>query len=648
MSYQEEINLRSTKIEPYSADLSSLQFDYPTTISRPDQILATTTNPGLSVEITHAATLTSDQVIKDGAIDSKIIDYFQSLSKAGINAIYTPGVYEPAKFSEMIMPFFASRWNPAPNFAHVGPSVFSIDDYSVRSQIGSWENFEKLVLAARQYGHELIVDFIPNTIGIGSSVARAHPEFVRDYPAPEFELEYLERLLTDKNLPLLYLKDQVEKNESSDVHHQVKVVQKNNGDEIFVYSRALANRTNSHTIILQRNRGVFSPHAWVISEYGDGKRTIDCKQLGTDGGTVWADVFMLKTDSPAVKKWHAAVLAHLATKVNTVRIDMAHLPNPEYYSDLRKIISEQGWKAPILWGEAYGCGSHDTLAYRGVTTYAGFIRNWLRQDPPDISALNRMLYEVASGATFFGRNYSIAYTANHDDSHASPGPKEGALAAIVCTLPVPVVMWAQGQRYGDPRRYGSDQHVPMDDYLQHIREAQLKDPDFYDFMHKLTLLSKAPIFRSRTSSWHPAYFTEISGKDSSAIFHIARNWRNFQVDGSSTSMQDGKAEIERVFAVVDCQPYQAYGKIVVDIAKTCRLDSDAIDRYLLINLIDGQVFPAQECFELRPPQEGVGYDVHIYALFPKEAYEQMIAREGQRSSSSLSSQAKNDVLNAKI
>lgn len=647
LTYQGEVKLRSQEDRSYSEDLSSLQFRHAVTVSRPDQFLAVTDNSGLSVEITHAATLTSDQLLQGGSIRPEVTDYLQELAQAGINALYVPGIYQSAKFSQLIMPFFASSWNPAPNLDYVGPSVFSIDDYQPRAQIGSWDNFARLSETVRKSGHQLVIDFVPNTIGVGSLVARNHPEFLRDFPGPKDELPYLQKLIADDGVTCLYYRNELE---SKSVSHHVSVLQVNGGDEVFVYRRMVSENT-SDTIILQRNSRGFLPYAWLIAEDSSGHQTVHCKQLGTDGGTVWADVFMLATESLAVKKWHASVLAQLASKVDIVRIDMAHLPDSNYYFDLRDIILDNGWKMPILWGEAYGCGAHDALAYRGVTTYASFIRNWLRQDPPNISALKWALYEDSTAAKFFGRNYSIAYTANHDDSHDRPSPKEGALAAIVCSLPVPIVMWAQGQRYGDPHRYGADQHVPLHEYQHNISRAQQSDPQYAEFMRRLSLLARAPVFRSRYSSWHPVYFADTRGKDDSAIFHISRSWRNSSISESSDDgaiLSNYHAPVERVFAVIDCQPYQPNGRIVIDLAKTCRVDPDSLDNYLLVNLINGEVSPAVNFYELRPPQRGVGYDAHIYTLFPKKLYEHRLRLEDDLVSANLLSQAQNEILSARI
>ena len=256
---------------------------------------------------------------------------------------------------------------------------------------------------------------------------------------------------------------------------------------------------------------------------------------------------------------------------------------------------------PEVWGEAYGPGVHDELAQRNVHTYANFIREWLTAPEVNVPALMQQLFSDPGAREFYKRGMSVAYTANHDDEMGHYLPKEGAIATILCSLPVSKVMLAQGQRHGDTRRYGADTHAPMEDYKRSIADARQRDPGFAAHMDSLTPLIDCDVFRSPDSEWSPAYIQSMNNRDLHKIFHIVRTHGD-----------------DRVLTVVDCEPPTPNAEITVNLSVSFGVPEAELDNYSLVNMLSGEVLPAKKMLSLRPDPRGPGFSSYMFGLVEKD------------------------------
>lgn len=545
-----------------------------------------------TIEIIHAATFCSGRIVDgEGRINKNAAEYLDELQTLGVSGLYLVGVYKTSVFSELIMPHFAASWSAPPKRPeHVGPSVFAVDELVPGFSIKTWDTLKIISSELKDRGIALIVDFIPNTIGLDSTITRLNPDLISDARAADNELALLKKSIAGAGRPI-YRASKI----SDDLtRHFTEVYRVGEKREIIVHSR-FEQSGSSFKFFLDRDlESGFKPHFWLERSTLGPTETF-CKELGRDttSGVVWADVARLKTWSSAVQEQQIGFLSSLSSIVPAVRADMSHLPGHEYWRALTRRAAETNRVLPEIIAETYGFGRHSELASLGINSYANWIREWLNAGRIDL--LLEQLYSAPGGAEFLAKS-SVVYTANHDDGRGSNNLIEGAKSAIAAVIPARRVMYAQGQRQGDGHRYGADQHVPWADFQERSLDARIKDPDYAEFMEKIVSLSNAAIFRSPESSCSPAKIVSVGGRREELIFHTAR-----ELNG------------ERVLAVVDFQP-PASGNIRINLAETFRFDGQKISEFKLQNLISGETAPASQIIDLKSAAPGLGYDVYLLRL----------------------------------
>ena len=554
------------------------------------------------IELVHAGTLFSPDTFEQGEVSEAIKEYFREAAESGITTLYIVGMYEPGDFSKLIMPYFAQEWSKVPPAHHIGPSVFSVLDYTPRETLSSWSNVSKIIEAAAEEGITPVFDFIPNTIAVDSLVSMNKPDYIRDYPHADRSLDDIKHSIETckQNGQCTYQQNSTHDLSGVASLQEVHVYQDGPDSEIMHFSRE--NTQGTFSVYLQRSlQSGFKPYGYIVHEKSDGSETVHCKQLGTDGFIHWADVFMLNTDSPDVIAWQSEIIAHLSTLVPALRADMAHLPNPQYWSDIQDNVTQQGVTSAEIWGEAYGSHAHQALADNNVHSYANYLREWLTENPMNVSALMHQLFQDPSGADFYKRGMSLAYTANHDDAMGTLLPKEAAAMAILTALPVTKVMMAQGQRHGDTHRYGADQHVPLDEYYTAIAEARRKDPGYAEFMDRLVPLMGARVFRSPDSHFRPAKIETLQHRDANQLFHIVRECDN-----------------EKVLAVIQAEEAKKDSLVRVNLYDAFSLNAASAQDYLLLDLITGEVQDVQETLDIGSNDNLPGYDVSFFTIVPRQ------------------------------
>lgn len=588
----------------YDSNLSSSSFNPsfrpPLQIDNPSAFFQRLEDSQHVIELVHAGTLLSGDVIKNGEISEEIRDYFKQSAGAGITTLYVVGMYETGDFSKLIMPFFSREWSKPSPAHHVGASVFSVLDYTPHHKLSSWSATEKLIAAAGEEGVTLVFDFIPNTIAVDSVIAMRQPHFIRNYNYPDLGYDQLTHSVDHLRSSggRIYHATSNHSLSGKPATQEVEVFKVGHEREIMLFTRTFADEKFS--VYLQRSRsGGFKPYGYIDHEQSDGSQHVYCKQLGTDGFVNWADVFMLETNSPDVICWQAEVLARLSMLVPAIRADMAHLPKADYWSELQDEVASQGVQVAEIWGEAYGAEAHANLAARNVHSYANYLREWLTDSEMHISPLLRQLYVESGGREFYKKGMSIAYTANHDDAMGTFLPEEAAATAILTSLPVTKIMLAQGQRHGDTRRYGADQHVPMDDFYDSVKQARMRDPGYADFMDRLIPLMGARVFRSPKSDFTPVVFDQVQNRNHERLFHIVR------------TLDD-----ERIMTVVQAEQANPDSRIIVNVSKSFNVPESDLSDYRLLNVLNGEVLPATASLEIRSNPALAGFDVHMFALIP--------------------------------
>ena len=585
---------------PESTSLKDLQAPIGLSPRHPAALL-NSSRQGHLVEIVHAATLFSEgSVTTEGALVPALAHYLAKAGKSGITAVYAPGIYRTSMFSELAMPHFASTWQEPPqDLRQVKASVFAIADLIPNGSIKSWENLRRVAeQALRCYGITLVVDFVPNTIAVDSEAVRNRPDLIADSSVNRADLERCRHWedLGNGNRRCKYWNRSETALDGDRQKHLLMIYSAGGPSELFVYTRE-SGRDGVFKIYVQReSEHVFRPHFWVVKDDGSGEVTY-CKTLGSDTGTgkVWADVAQLKTWDQKVREWQADLLVNLGNCVPIVRADMAHLPPHDYWSAVQTLARGRTDKTPVIWGEAYQ-EQQGRLAKDGLLTYADWIRNWINTG--NIPALMRDIAR-SEPCEFMKRN-SIAYVANHDDAGSANNLLEGAKLAILTALPVPVVLLPQGARFGDHRRYGADQHVPLLDFRAIAAAERKKDPAFVDFVEKILPLGGLDVFRSPASDCRPATLEPRGGKSSEQIFHVVRTLGE-----------------DRVLAVVDYQLHTRNSSIEVNLAASFKLAPEKLAQLNLVNLITGRIQPAEERLVLRPQDENLGYNVYLFALAAK-------------------------------
>src|ERR1039457_1338587 len=109
-------------------------------------------------------------------------NFFTDLSKKGINTVWlmglwktTPRLIEKYCFTQELINSYDKALKGWKKEDIIG-SPYSIDEYDVNPEIGSWEDLIDLKRKLNNIGIKLLLDFVPNHFSSESIVMKTHPE----------------------------------------------------------------------------------------------------------------------------------------------------------------------------------------------------------------------------------------------------------------------------------------------------------------------------------------------------------------------------------------------------------------------------------------------------------------------------------------
>jgi glycosidase len=334
-------------------------------------------------------------------------------------------------------------------------SPFAIRDYRVSEELGTAKEFDELLERAHGAGLKVIVDFIPNHMGMDSDWLNQHPEF------------FIHRLLSPAELGL----------------PDSELEKRNPG--FFVH------RTPSYP---QAHRRV--PRTILVA-YGKDPYFFP-----------WIDTAQLDYAEAGLRRKMTEVLCELARKVDGVRCDMAMLVLREQVKIHRH--PEKSWEAfnrlmpEEFWPEAIHAAKRvkPTFTFMAETYWA--MEGYLQQLGFDYT-YNKPLYEAICSA-FQGANAEgllnfmrllgheflsrgVHFIENHDEERAMNilgEARQRAAASVICTLPG-VALLHQGQMEGKQEKLPVQRAVPI-----HQEPVNAPLRRFYEGLLNAT---SSPLFR---------------------------------------------------------------------------------------------------------------------------------------------------------
>jgi len=380
----------------------------------------------------------------------------------GFNAI-TSGDLKTIKASGFSSIWLMGIWDIGPKVRAISKrygqdflgSPYAIREYRVSEELGSEEEFDALADRAHKAGLKVIVDFVPNHMGLDSDWLNQHPEY------------FIHRTLspTETELP----------------DHELE----------------------------KRNPGYFVHRT---PSYPQGHRRVPRTILVAYGKDPyfypWIDTAQLDYAEPSLRRKMMEVLCELAQKVDGVRCDMAMLVLREQVKIHRH--AEMSWEAfnrmmpEEFWPEAIHATKRikPTFTFMAETYWA--MEGYLQQLGFDYT-YNKPLYEAicsafqsanAEGLLNFMRllgndflSRGVHFIENHDEERVMNTlgeERQRAAAAVLCTLPG-VALLHQGQLEGKRERLPVQRAVPI-----HQEPVNVNLRQFYERLLKTTSL---PLFR---------------------------------------------------------------------------------------------------------------------------------------------------------
>ncbi len=395
---------------------------------------------------TWKSTRDSDGVPHLGGFTSITMSDLKSIKAGGFSSIWLMGIWDIGPKVRAISKKYGEDFLGSP---------FAIRDYRVSEELGTEDEFAALVARAHTIGLKIIVDFVPNHMGLDSDWLNQHPEYFIHRPLAA----------TDSSL--------------SDSELEKK------------YPGYFVHRTPSY------------PH---------GNRRIPKTILVAYGKDPyfypWIDTAQLDFAEPALRRKMTDVLCDIARRVDGVRCDMAMLVLREQVKIHRH--PEMTWDAfnrmmpEEFWPDAIHAAKRvkGTFSFMAETYWS--MEGYLQQLGFDYT-YNKPLYEAicsamqsanAEGLLNFMRllgsdflSRGVHFLENHDEERAMTvlgEERQRAAATILCTLPG-VALLHQGQLEGKRERLPVQRAVPVH---QEPVNASLKA--FYERLLRATSL---PLFR---------------------------------------------------------------------------------------------------------------------------------------------------------
>jgi len=403
---------------------------------------------------TWKSTRDAEGVLHVGGFSRITSEDLNTLKSEGFNALWLMGI-----------------WAIGPKVRHLSRrygqdfvgSPYAISDYRVSTDLGTPEEFDALIDRTHEAGLHVIVDFVPNHMGIDSQWLNAHPEyFIHKVIAP---------------------------------------------GEMGLSDSELEQRYPSH----------FAYHAPSYPENGRRVPKTIMVAYGRDPYFYpWIDTAQLDYAQPVVRQKMIEVLCDMARRVDGVRCDMAMLVLREQVKNHRH--PDMPWDRfnalmpQEFWTEAIPAVKRVNPDFVFIAETYWSMEGYLQKLGFDYT-YNKPLYEAIAGAFHGGHaeglmnflrmlgteflSRSVHFLENHDEERAMNAlgeERQRAAAALLCTLPGVSLIY-QGQREGKRERLPVQRVVPLQHEPEH---TSLKE-----FYTKLLKLTSRPVFQS--GSLHVLY-----------------------------------------------------------------------------------------------------------------------------------------------
>lgn len=388
----------------------------------------------------------TEGVLHIGGFNRITLADLKAIKAKGFNSIWFMGVWEIGPKVRAISRRYGDDYAGSP---------FAINNYHVSEELGTEDEFRQLVERARAAGLKVILDFVPNHMGLDSAWLNEHPEF------------FIHRVLDEREAAL------------ADEELQSRY------PGYFVY------RTPSYP-----QGGIRVPKTILVA-YGKDPYFYP-----------WIDTAQLDYAVPGLRRKMIDILSRWAKVVDGVRCDMAMLALREQVKVHRH--PDMSWEAfnrlmpEEFWSEAIRSVRRVNPSFLFIAETYWSMEGFLQQLGFDYT-YNKPLYEAmchafhnghAEGLLNFLRllgtdflKKGVHFLENHDEERAMNAlgeERQRAAATLMCTLPG-IVLIHQGQMEGHRERLPVQRAVPL-----HMEAVNADLQTFYSRLFEATAL---PLFR---------------------------------------------------------------------------------------------------------------------------------------------------------
>lgn len=369
----------------------------------------------------------ADGVHHLGGFNALTISDLKAIKHSGFNSVWLMGIWDIGGKVRAISKRYGQDFMGSP---------FAIRDYRVSEDLGTSKDFDALIERAHVVGLKVIVDFVPNHMGLDSDWLNDHPEF------------FIHRLPTPSESTL------------SDAEMEKR------------YPGYFVHRTPS---------------------YPDGRRRVPRTILVAYGKDPyfypWIDTAQLDYAEPSLRRKMTEVLCDLARRVDGVRCDMAMLVLREQvkihrhpdmsWDQFNRLMPEEFWPDAIHAAKRI----NPTFTFMAETYWS--MEGYLQQLGFDYT-YNKPLYEAVCSAFQTGNaegflnfirmlgndflNRGVHFIENHDEERAMNAlglERQRTAATVIATLPG-VALIHQGQMEGKRERLPVQRVVPVHQEPIHV------------------------------------------------------------------------------------------------------------------------------------------------------------------------------------
>ena len=476
-----------------------------------------------------------------------------AIRRQGFRSVWMMGIWEIPLEVRAISRRYADDYSGSP---------YAIADYRINPQLGTEVEFQDFVKRAHRAGLKVIVDFIPNHIGVGSPWIKEHPEW------------FIHRRLSaeEKHLP----DDELCRRHPD---YFPVVARLPNGDGY----------RDEERIVVAHGRDPYFP-SWIDTAQLDyavprlRKKMVSvlekCARLA-DG--VRCDMAMLVLRSQVHQQWHRDW-----SQENFNR----RMPH-EFWEEAIPAIKKQ-FKDFVFIAESYWANEGYLQELGFDYTYNKHFYDLLKEAVHTGHAGNLVSFLKSVGKDFLRR--SLNFIENHDEERAMVvfGPEKQRPAAIaLATLPG-LPLFHQGQLEGWSERLPVQRVIPKD--------GTPCDAELKNFYSGLISLIQAPVFRLGDLHWIDS--------DNASLLAFSRSHegkRYYTVINFSGSNQTALIRLPQASQLFAAEKLYAFNDIHHRFRRRPKDDKDS-------PLLPYYVYPGQFLVRRGLPIELPPFEAHIFSV----------------------------------